>query len=372
MSILTTVELAAQPAFWIKENKMLKKVYPLLLSILCCTGCVSHNSIAPDSELAPTPIMQKQSQYSNALERLGEMMESYGQGSFAMNVPPVINETGGMGQGTLPHDVTMMVESALQNIGEPALVMAYDNNSLRVAQENNLSLYSIRGAITEFDAQVTSQRSGGQVGLYYKDADMGGEAEAELESGTIAIEFLALDPFTSIYKPGVKATAKATIQKRSDNRGFSFSILGNGFGVNGNTSVKTPVHHVLNLMIEYSMVQLVGKLHKYPYWLTIQNADPDYRMVRKLSKSFSKESQRNKVAIITYLMSVTDSSIQPSDTLTPQLEENIIRLKQHFRIAPANSKITNELYTKLITEGTVLTRKQEVMGQANEALNQVF
>jgi hypothetical protein len=338
------------------------------------SGCVSHNTIAPEIALAPSSITQKQSQYSNALERLGEMMETYGDTVIAMTVPPVINETGGIGQGTLPQNVTMMVESALQNIGAQVLVMPHGKTSIQLAFAKGTPPFSIRGAITEFDAQTTGKRSGGQIGVYYKDADLGAESEAELASGTLAIDFLVLDNATNAYCPGVKVSVKATIQKQSENRGFSFSILGNGFGVSGSTSVQTPVHHVLNLMIEYSMVQLVGQMMNYPYWIAIQGSDPDYRMVRKLGKSFSKKPNERKVTLITFLLNKIDPTIAPSQTgkLNTQHKTKIIELKKYFEISPADSKITTEFYTTLISDGTMLIRRQEVMGQANEALNQMF
>ena len=353
---------------------MLRKTAAIIGLLLGLNGCVAHDTVAPDVSLAPIMITNEQSHYSTALERLGELLEHYNMNPIAMTVPPVINETGGAGQGQLPHDVTMMVESATQNIGEQVLVMPHDPRAIQSANNQGVPVYSVRGAITEFDAQTTSKRSGGQLGLFYKEADVGVEAEAEFESGTIAINFLIINQATRMYAPGVKATAKATIHKQSANSGFSFSILGNGFGLNGSTNVKTPIHHVLNLMIEYSMIQLVGKLEGVPYWLTIQGCDPDYRQIRRMGKDFTKMSPVAQVSVAQWAINKVNPNFKRTEGygFNNKQKIQIIELKKQLKISPADSTITTELYLKLLSDGALILRKQAVMKQADEALNNVF
>lgn len=353
----------------------------LLAMVLSLSGCLNHAVMTPEVNIAPQNPFQKVSNYSNALENLGGMMDAYDDTQIAIMVPPVTNDTGGAGQGQLPRDVAMMVESALQNIGENVLVMAYGRDAGQttqaIAYQREIPIYAIRGAITEFDAQTTSKSSGAQAGLYFKalkESDISVDATEEFESGTIAMDFLIMDQLTNIYMPGVKATAKATIQKNSKNRGFSFSIIGNGFGMNGSVNVKTPVHHVINLMVEYSMVQLVGKLKNYPYWLAINGADPDYRQIRKMDKNFSGKTEATKNLVVTYLMHKIDPDFgaKSSMILSSRNKAQIVKLKKQMGIVPVDDKVTTEFYMKLISDGTLLMREQQVLGQAGNALDLAF
>ncbi len=347
--------------------------------ILLLTGCAGTTPLAPDLKIQPGVPTQKISKYSNALERLGELMAGYDNDQFAVAVMPVLNKAGG---AQLPEEVTMMVESALQNVGEQMLLMSYDGRQdpasmdfiMNTLKDNELEdLYLIRGAITEFDAETTIKGSSTRLGMFIKEADIGAEAESAFESGTIAMDFMVLRYSDNIYVPGVKATAKATIQKRAEGKGFSFTFAGNGFSLNGNTNVKSPVHHVVNQMVEYSMVQLIGRLRNYPYWLVIHGSDPDYRQIRKMAKNFRKMNMREKNAYTTLLMHHLDPGVKAmQEEIDLGTGKKIAKIKQKLGVIPSDERVTEEFYVKLLTEGPKIMRQKQVLDRAENALDQVF
>ncbi len=334
-------------------------------------GCNQVIPAAPEINLATPVPVQKHSQYSSALENLGEMMEGLEDNQFAVEAEPIEDKTASGGK--LPADVTMLVESALQNVGEKMLVMAYADDSEIKAAQLGLKLYGIHGAITEFDADTTTKGSGAQGGLFVKTLDISAEKSTDLNSGTIAMDFLVRDYQGGYYVPGVKATAKATIKKISKSQGYSFSIVGNGFGVNGNTSSQTPIHHVINIMVEYSMVQLIGKLKSYPYWLAINGADPDYRLIRKMSKKFEKLSPEIRNANISWILNRVNPSVAPGQINLDAGTKQVIRnYKKTFGLAPANDQVTTDFYIKLLTEAPVLVKQKRILGQADSMLDSVL
>lgn len=350
----------------------MQKIIILMATLLFISGCAVHEQMVPKIELAPTQPVNKISKYSNALEQLGEMMESFEEAQFAVMAEPIEDKTGS-GAGKLPQDLTMVVESALQNVGETMLVMPYGERGIQLANRKTLSLYMIHGAITEFDAATTSSGTGGNVGLFYKEIDLGAESSQNMASGTIAMDFMILDATEGYYVPGVKATAKATIEQKTKDRGFTFSIIGNGFGLNGTTTVQTPLHHVVNLMVEYCMVQIIGKLNGYPYWLVIHGSDPDYRQIKKMAKGFARKSNEQKNVNISYILNILNPHIKSSqiklDTYTKQ---HIVKYKRQFGIIPPDPRVTTEFYIKLLSEGPKLVKQQGIFNEADAMLDNVL
>ncbi|WP_419799639.1 MAG: hypothetical protein ACNI26_08455 [Terasakiella sp.] len=351
----------------------MKKLLGLCLGVAFLTGCNAHQAMVPKVEVSKSTPSTKFSEYAGALEELGEMMYAYDETPFIVMAEPIVDQTASGGK--LPSDVTMLVESAIQNIGEQVLLMPYGDRAIAIAQSEGKNIYAIHGAITEYDAGTTSKSSGAQIGfsLSKVDMDAGAESGSGFQSGTIAMDFLLLDMISGAYVPGVKATAKATLEKNEENQGFNFSIIGNGFGLNGNATAKSPVHHVINLMLEYSMVQLIGQAKTYPYWLAMNGADPDYRLMRKIKRKFERSDMRIKNTWVTYLLNRIDPSVPSGQSqLTPYTQQRIAAAKQQFGIVPPDGRVNSEIYMKLLTDGVSLQKSNVTANKADDLLKSVF
>ena len=363
------VAINQQQEGYISMIKLINIFFFLVFSTFGCTAI--NEMIVPDIKIQEATPTQKISRYSNALEQIGEFLETV-ENPFAMMVEPILDKTGS-GAGKIPHDLTLVVESALQNVGPSLMLMPHETLSLKVAEQNGLPIYSIHGAITEFDAATVSKSVGNNVGLYHKDTDIGLDLSQDISSGTIAMDFMVLDRGTNVYLSGIKATAKGSIEKQSKGRGFSFCIIGNGFGLNGNTNSQTPVHHMVNIMVEYCMIQLIGQMKSTPYWLFIQDCDPDYRQLRKLEKKFKQKPEHVKNAICTYILSKIDPSIKGlQNEIDIETKMKIIQYKQKFGVIPTNEKVTSKFYVKLLTDGIKMIKQNKITNQADNLLNSVL
>jgi len=298
-------------------------------------------------------------------------MESASTGDFVMMAEPIEDKTGA-GAGKLPQDLTMLVESALQNVGPPLVVMPHGDRSFQLANQKGREVFSVHGAITEFDAATISKGTGKNIGLFYKDVDLGFENSQDFSKGTIAMDFMLLNPVENIYIPGVKATAKGTIEKHSKNKGFSFSIVGNGFGMDGHTNSQTPIHHMINIMVEYCMVQLIGQSQQIPYWLFIQGSDPDYRQIRKLKRKFHRYSQATKNYLTSYFLHLMDPSISINREIDNYTKQKIILYKKRFNIIPVNDSLTSEFYVKLLTDGVKMARQNQLTNHADNMIDNIL
>jgi len=348
----------------------------MMFFVLALSGCsTAKKAMVPEIKQLEMLPVQMNSKYSSALDRLGVLMETINERPIMVSVPPVINQTGGEGQGVLPQDITVMVEAALQNIGETVIVSPYGGSvSLPLTELDATSgIYNIHGAITEFDAATTSTSSGGQVGLSFNDIlDVSAESDTEISSGTIAMNFMVLDRRRGVYVSGVKAAVKMTFSKQTEGQGYSFALVGNGFGLRGSATTKTPIHHMINILVEYSVVQLIGRLKEYPYWLVIKGAAPDYRYIAKMKRSFNKQSEERKNAMVTFIMSTIDQSVEVSRVIDSRTREKIKYLKVKLGVVPANGKVTERFYIKLLTNSTKLLQQRDSLRNADGVLDSIL
>jgi hypothetical protein len=260
--------------------------------------------------------------------------------------------------GKLPADVTVMAESALNSIGSHKIItVPYDFADPANVQGD---YFWIKGAITEYDVTMTSGK-GIDFGLSLtglknigrgnsKDGDLNGNIESELKSATITMDFNIVNARTKQFIPGVHTKNSMRIGSLTDSHDFSFSIAGTGAGVNGSVTRQQGIHASIRLLIELSLVELIGKLRTYPYWICIHNGKIDNDLLEKMRSDFINFDLNKRLFYIQHLLSIIYPDVLIGDKNMKNTNQRIIEFKKDNNIIPYNSEINTELYTKLLIE----------------------
>jgi len=125
-------------------------------------------------------------------------------------------------------------------------------------------------------------------------------------------------------------------------------------------------------LVEYSVVQLIGRLKEYPYWLLIKDGDPDYRYIAKVKRSFNKHSEEMRNRMVTFILSSIDHSVDVSGAIDPRVARKIKNLKVKLGIVPANAEVTERFYVKLLTNSTKLLQQRDSLRNADGALDSIL
>lgn len=312
------------------------------------TGCVNPgNMLKPEVQLAEnSAVEEKMNKYTDALENLNELMDVYQEPGISLAIMPVENKTAAIGK--LPNDVTIMVKSAINEIGENVRVYQYSDNVLSTVK----NLYVIEGAITEFDTTNKSKSgfnagiSGGK-GKGEYDAD--GSSDADNSISNMTIDFNLINATTGAYEPKVHTSNSIKIIKKSASSDFGFSILGSGFGLSASASKSQGIHSAIRLLVDLSMVELIGKFRQYPYWVAVSGGKVNQRLLRRMKKNFSRFSNESKTIYITHLLSVIDPKIKgQAKTIDASTKQAIINYKSKYGIMPVDDTLTPNLYIHLL------------------------
>lgn len=319
------------------------KLSLVTLSLLMVGGCMKPDS--PEiSEGKARKIKSQQTAYTGALRNSNSMIEIFHGKKVFIYVSPIQNKTSE--KGKVPPDLSVVVNGGFNKIGKWVAVIDDPNREFALGKSK---LYKINGAITQFDVIENSGSGlkgsgqgtyGGQQGV----ADMGtksGEKTTEL-----TLSFNPVSPSTGLLVPRTSTENQIRVEKKSNSSEFAFSILGSGIGINNAVSKSHGIHASLKILVELSIVEALGKLTKYPYWLlTGGKANPD--ITTYLSKKFLSDKLDMKIQKISYLFALRGENIKTTKMMSNDLKQLIVNYKSSHGMS-SDDNIDRKLYMSLL------------------------
>ena len=307
-------------------------------------GC---NGTAPDVIIDKTgsEIIESQTDYTRVLEGLNGMIQVFHGEPMSIFIDTIENKTAA--RGKLPSDMTDIVKTSFNKIGDYVTII-YDDNSENLKRSD---VYKINGAITEFDVVYAEDRgvNGAGQGTYHgQRGDFDLSADKEAQKIQIALNFNPSDLYGGNYISRTSTSNKVTVEKKSSANTFALSILGTGFGVNNAITKSQGIHASLVVLAEFSTVEVLGKLGKFPYWLLSNGGKVNRDVVNHLSRTFLREPLNKKIEMISYMFALKGvNAIQPTRIMTPALEKAIVQYKSQHGMS-ANKTISKKLYLSLL------------------------
>lgn len=320
------------------------KLSGIAIALLLLSGC---NGTSPEVKVdkAGTGITQNSTDYSRILEGVNGMVQVFKGEPMSLFIDTIENKTAN--RAKLPSDMTDIVKTSFNKIGEYVTII-YDDNSENLKRDN---VYKINGAITEFDivyAEDNGVNGAGSATYHGQRGDVDGSASKEAQKIVMALNFNPSDLHGGNYITRTSTSNKVVVEKKSAANTFGLSILGTGFGFNNAVTRSQGIHASLAVLAEFSVVEVLGKLGKFPYWLLIDGGKVNRDVVNSLSATFLREPLNQKIQMISYLFALKGTGgIQPTTIMTPKLKEIITQYQSQHGMTP-NGSITKKLYISLL------------------------
>ncbi|GFO55242.1 hypothetical protein GMSM_22490 [Geomonas sp. Red276] len=291
-----------------------------LASLLVLSGLLAAcASVAPskvDVKLPETAPIKKVTNFTQSLRNLGLMTEIYDTGPLRIQSNPIGDNTGtAMATGgEIPKDITEMIKSALNSIGGNVIFIPYDPAFIQNQMATGYSSFRnklipdvvVSGGITEFDRGLETRGSGTDVGaegevpvpipvpskkigIDYSDSTKTGLAR-------ITLDFNLLDFKTMSGIARMNTTNSMEVTKALSEKEFGITLFGPTFGSKGSIKKVQGRHNAVRLLVEFSMIQIVGKDLSIPYWRLIDDdTQADEVVTDAVKKSYYRmnDFQRN-------------------------------------------------------------------------------
>lgn len=317
------------------------KLSAIAISIMLFVGC--SPKMEDMNENKGRQIGKVQTNYSRALRNVDGMISVFNGNAVEIYVDPITDKTNSGGK--LPRNITTIVNSSFNSIGKKVITVS----NIKGKKFTKNKFYRIKGAITEFDLlEVSGQGvdAAGQ-GTYQ---DQQGTVDARLKKEdkitNLTIVLNPEDVRTKNLVPLASTKNKIIIDQKSKGNEFAFSILGTGIGVDNAITKAHGTHSSITILIELSVVEVLGRLLNYPYWI-LTGGKVNRDIVSNLSSKFLRDPLSKKIEKVSYLLLLEGADVQVTRMMNDELKQAIIKYKSTHGLG-ADDIIDSKLYMNLI------------------------
>jgi hypothetical protein len=114
----------------------------------------------------------------------------------------------------------------------------------------------------------------------------------------ITLDFNLLDFRTMSGVARMQTVNTINVYKAAAEKELGFTIFGPSFGLKGTVKKVQGRHAAIRLLVQTSVLQIVGKYLYLPYWKLIPEMKPDPVVLDKIRQDFRNLSQTDKIGEI--------------------------------------------------------------------------
>ncbi|MEI6423924.1 MAG: cell envelope integrity protein TolA [Lentisphaerota bacterium] len=247
--------------------------------------------------------------YEDSLDQFGIMLEAYDLQKIRIQSKPIRNQTAEKG---LPDDIRVMVETSINKIRRQITLIPYDPVYYTAEVTTGGQIVRtlpdivIDGGLSEFDKDMIEKERELKAEAEVKKGDWGSKADQDGGAGYKAksgISRLGLDLHLLNYSNQSAIAGKQasnTVNIRKTQLGWSVGYYFQGCGLSFEYTLKKQqgLHSAIRLLVEMSVMEILGKYYDVPYWRCIEGAKPDEPMCARLSEEFTDASDATQVAYL--------------------------------------------------------------------------
>jgi hypothetical protein len=298
-------------------KKMRIAIFVLSFS-LALISCATVDPAKVDVELKKSPPKAKITSFTQSLGELGLMTEIYATGPLKIQSNPIGDNTGTSGAtgGEIPRDITEMLKSSLNSIGGNVIFIPYDPAFIQNQMVTGYSSFEgkiipdviISGGITEFDRGLETRGDNTDVAagaewtglpdwLPSKETKLRYEDSGKAGLARITLDFNLLDFQTMSGIAKMNTVNSMEVSKALAGKELGITLFGQTFGRKGTVKKVQGRHAAVRLLVELSMIQIVGKHLVLPYWnLLGEEAQPDRIVMQAAERYYYSLSNSERVA----------------------------------------------------------------------------
>ncbi|MCK5241360.1 hypothetical protein KAR34_02800 [bacterium] len=299
----------------------MKIIFKLTLVWLMCviSGCTTLDPRRLDVSLPESAPEIKTTNYTPALNDLGMMSEIYDTPLLKIQSQPIGDRTGTSVStgGEVQRDITEIMKSTLNSIGGKVVFIPYDPGFMQSQVVTGYSSFNsieipdviLSGGITEFDRGLEVRGSNTDLNaeaeftglpdsLPSKGFDMryGGAEKRGMARITLDFNLLDFSTMTGISK--MNTTNTMAVHKVMGDSELGISLFGQSFGAKGMVKKVQGRHAAVRVLVEISMIQIVGKHLMLPYWRLLgDKAAPDRIVLNALADYYSYLTSGETIAM---------------------------------------------------------------------------
>lgn len=370
-------------------NWGLRLLIPLV--VVGLTGCGNLDPRNVDVDLPNDMPEVKETSFDKPLADLGKMTQVYGKRVFIQG-KDITDFTGlsAYGYGEIPRDVTEMTKSALNAIGGNVVYIPYSpvyiNNQMVTGYSNFqgklIPDIVLSGGITEFDRGLETRGRNTDFGVTTQpfnvnqswvpgdviSVDYNQENKDSL--ARITLDFNLLDFRTMAGVARMQTVNSINVYKAAAEKELGFTIFGPTFGLKGTVKKVQGRHAAIRLLVQTSVLQIVGKYLYLPYWKLIPEMKPDPVVLDKIRQDFRNLSQTDKIGEIQTCLYLKGYDVPVTGRMDPRTQTAVNNFKSKAKDGGAmggDTELYVELWSSLGDNMEQVANRREMLARAVQA-----
>jgi len=317
------------------------------ISIVICIGC-SKRITVDEIEETPVPV---RTMMEKALADLGLMTEIYGSSELKIQSSPLVDRTGTEWKkgGELSREITDKIKNAVSAIGGKITYIPYDPVFTHVqmlqydadTKERLLPDVVLQGEITRFDPCLEHEDSRGC-------------------HASLVFDFVDFHTLAAISQ--VRTENSVEVGKAKERKKLSVMLAGPSYQKDGTIERVNGGAQAVQMLVELSVIQLIGKHLSLPYWTLLHSKKADPVVLDSLKHTYYKMNEAERISKIQELLFLHGYDVTPSGVMN--LETKIAlqdyENTQTLFHRPVDPELFFKLYFSLPITDETLERRFEL------------
>ncbi len=359
----------------------------LLLTLSACGSANPHNVQVELEKSAPEV---KITSYTKALSDLGNMSVIYDTGAVKVQCTDITDKTGTSMTtgGEIQRNITEIMKSTLNSMGGNIIFIEYDPSFIQNQMVTGYSQFKnklipdvvITGGITEFDRGLETRGTGTDASLtakvsgapsWFPSDEFGGAYGDTAKAGKarITLDFNMKDFQTLAGIPKMTTTNSMVVHKAVHEKEVGITLFGPTFGLKGSIKKVQGRHEAVRLLVQVSMIQLIGKYLAMPYWRLLgDDTKPDPVVMEAIALTYSNMAPEDRISSVQQWLFIHGYDVDITGELDAKTRAAI---KKFDPSVPAESLsgIPKDLFQRIYISMPYDTEAMARRNKLNEILN---
>lgn len=321
------------------------------------TGCALDPEAGSVVAQPKTPAVKNITSFTPALKCMDNLFASYGKRDIIITSAGLPDATGKITAGT--KDMMISTISKMSIKSRAFRFVDFDPNQVDVERLHSLigitdqfmiPNYYIRGAITQLDAGVASDRIGGGIAMANLALGINKDQMVSMASMDLNIG----DMVSRQILPGMNATNSIAIVRRGQGADVDAKIGKVGVFFNMSMDRSEGTHASIRTLVELSLIEVLGKLAQVPYWKCLEIPQTNPQMQSQARDWYDTMKPKERVLLVQRsLIGGGYMGGRPTGRVDRSTRTAIGRYQAENQLI-ANGRITFDLYYSLLGQKLVL------------------
>lgn len=322
-----------------KTRKHMRLV-PLTVLLISCglnpqTADIDMNESLPETKVTI---------YQQGIDHLGMMTQIYSNEPLKIMSKDILDNTGTSvaTSAEVPRDMTEIVKSTLNSIGGNILYIPYEPEFMQQTAGTGYSDYGekilpqviLSGGITEFDRALVTKGDSLEADITVKEEygiNFADENKSSLASLTLDFNLIDFKTFAGI--PRIQAVNGIKLTKAAKQDSLGLTVKSATFGAKGEIKKVQGRHAAVRLLVQISMIQIIGRYQKLPYWKLIPGALRDDVVVDQVLADYYSFSPKQQIAKMQELLYLHGFNVKPTGQMDSETQSAIQTFAQNQKLA---------------------------------------